>query len=94
MNGVLYGTTFDGGGSGCQNEFGIGCGTVFGVDASTDSYRIIYRFKGGDEDGATPLAGLIADASGTLYGTTSGGGNVGCNTFSSAGCGTVFEVKP
>jgi uncharacterized repeat protein (TIGR03803 family) len=34
-------------------------------------------------DGANPVAGLIADASGALYGTTTSGGN---------GYGTVFKL--
>jgi len=32
-----------------------------------------HNFTGGS-DGGTPLGGLVADASGTLYGTTSVGG--------------------
>jgi uncharacterized repeat protein (TIGR03803 family) len=40
-----------------------------------------------------PLAGLIFDAAGNLYGTTIGGGfsGSGCNEY---GCGTVFEITP
>jgi uncharacterized repeat protein (TIGR03803 family) len=38
--------------------------------------------------GATPEAGLIADAAGNLYGTTSGGGAFDCN------CGVVFMLSP
>ena len=42
----------------------------------------LHRFDGGD--GADPLAGLIADAAGNLYGTTHQGGGYGF--------GTVFEL--
>jgi uncharacterized repeat protein (TIGR03803 family) len=38
--------------------------------------------------GATPEAGLVADASGNLYGTTSAGGAFACN------CGVVFRLSP
>ncbi len=52
--------------------------------------QVLYRFAGGN-DGATPNAGLIADSSGNLYGTTSAGGGTGCGGY---GCGTVFELSP
>ena len=46
---------------------------------------VLYRFTGG-RDGSVPLAGLLRDAAGSLYGTTSQGG--GSNS------GTVFELNP
>ncbi|MGH6838939.1 MAG: hypothetical protein ACREDT_09070 [Methylocella sp.] len=54
---------------------------------------VLYTFKGGS-DGGGPVAGLIADSSGNLYGTTSAGGGLGCADFFSAtpGCGTVFKL--
>ena len=39
----------------------------------------------------SPQAGLIADASGNLYGTTVRGGDT---TSCSGGCGTIFKVSP
>jgi uncharacterized repeat protein (TIGR03803 family) len=52
--------------------------------------RVLYRFQGGS-DGATPLASMIADKAGNLYGTTNlGGGGSSCPS----GCGTVFELSP
>jgi uncharacterized repeat protein (TIGR03803 family) len=42
-------------------------------------------------DGAFPLAGVIFDAVGNLYGTTSDGGVVGCGPYR---CGTVFKLTP
>ncbi len=72
--GSLYGTTgFDG---------ASGAGTVFKLDA-TGNYSVLYDFTGG-ADGGVPLARLIMDAAGNLYGTTSQGG--------SAFQGTVFEL--
>jgi uncharacterized repeat protein (TIGR03803 family) len=47
---------------------------------------ILHKFQEGTTDGAGPDAGLILDASGNLFGTTSGGGK--------QGNGTVFEVTP
>jgi uncharacterized repeat protein (TIGR03803 family) len=56
---------------------------------------VLYSFKGGT-DGASPFAGLIADAQGALYGTTEGaiggGGTLGCPIGGS--CGTVFKLTP
>jgi uncharacterized repeat protein (TIGR03803 family) len=74
--GNLYGTTFTGGTT--------GSGTVFTVDPSGKE-TILYSFRG-STDGGFPYGGLVRDAKGNLYGTTSGGG-------SSFG-GTVFTVDP
>jgi uncharacterized repeat protein (TIGR03803 family) len=52
-------------------------------------FKVIYKFHGGT-DGDGPLAGLVADANGNLYGTTEGGGDTDCD--SGWGCGTVFKV--
>jgi uncharacterized repeat protein (TIGR03803 family) len=70
VNGTLYGTTANGGGS---NK-----GTVFSVNPTTGAETVLYSFSGGT-DGGTPLAGLI-DVKGTLYGTTMAGGSVGAGT--------------
>jgi uncharacterized repeat protein (TIGR03803 family) len=75
-SGNLYGTTVTGG---AHNS-----GTVFKVTA-TGTETVLYSFTGGS-DGSQPFAGLIADASGNLYGTTNGGG--------ASGNGTVFKVTP
>jgi len=53
---------------------------------------VLYRFKGGN-DGAFPVAAVIADAAGNLYGTTYvGGGSAVC--YSNEGCGTVYRLAP
>lgn len=72
--GNLYGTTEYGG---TNND-----GTVFKVAAGTNALSTLYTFDG--THGAVPLAGLIADASGNLYGTTSAGG--------ATDDGTVFQL--
>jgi uncharacterized repeat protein (TIGR03803 family) len=82
--GNLYGTTSLGGTS--------GFGTVFKLD-STGKETVLHTFTGYPEDGAEPLAGLVPDAKGNLYGTTVYGGNSGrCNNGGIFGCGTVFKV--
>jgi uncharacterized repeat protein (TIGR03803 family) len=84
-SGNLYGTTWVGGSSYCIQE--TSCGTVFQLTPSASGWEenVLYRFQNGS-DGAYPAGGLIVDASGNLYGTTSGG-------KSSSG-GTVFELSP
>lgn len=72
--GNLYGTTQVGG--------FVGSGTVFKLDTNGIE-SVLYSFSGGD-DGGYPLAGLVLDAAGNLYGTTESGG--------SSGQGTVFKV--
>ncbi len=79
--GNLYGTTEDGG---PRNVYG----TVFELTPQTGggwTEKILHDFGNGS-DGVNPLAGLIFDAAGHLYGTTAGGG--------AYGGGTVFEIKP
>jgi uncharacterized repeat protein (TIGR03803 family) len=74
-HGNLYGTTAKGG--------AYGNGVVFKLDA-TGSETVLYSFTGG-ADGSNPYAGVIRDAAGNLYGTTSSGG--------SSGYGLVFMLS-
>ncbi len=89
--GTLYGTTFEGGGTACN--FNVGCGTVFALTPGSSGYAesTIYHFseKRDPTDGYFPVAELVADASGTLYGTTLQGGGPG-----GSGYGTVFALAP
>ena len=86
--GNLSGTTFSGGIGDCSG----GCGTVFKVTPDGQE-SILYAFTGAPpREGASPAAGLIADAEGNLYGTTYGGGKPGCGQ--PTGCGTIFKVTP
>ncbi len=59
--------------------------------AQAQTFRVIHTFAGG-ADGAIPLAGLISDRAGNLYGTAGGGGKTSgsCGSF---GCGTAFRLK-
>ena len=90
-DGSLYGTTQAGGGSGCG---GSGCGTVFRLAPSPTACTtalcpwtetVLYRFTGGS-DGAFPVAEVVFDHAGNLYGTTYSGGQYNN--------GTVFELTP
>ncbi len=52
---------------------------------AASKYKTLYKFTGG-KDGSLPWAGLVFDATGNLYGTTtSGGGHK---------AGTVFKLTP
>jgi uncharacterized repeat protein (TIGR03803 family) len=55
--------------------------------------KVLYRFCSVSNctDGASPFAGLIFDKTGSLYGTTAGGGT-GTNCWPEHGCGTVFKL--
>jgi uncharacterized repeat protein (TIGR03803 family) len=94
--GNLYGTTSRGGKShiGCLS----GCGTIYQLTPKKDGTwkeTVLHRFTDNFGQGAEPRDGLVFDAAGNLYGTTnSGGNNDVCNTFSSLGCGEVFELTP
>src|ERR1700704_6593710 len=57
--------------------------------APIQTYKTVHRFSGG-QDGAEPLATVILDNAGNLYGTTSQGGNLKC--FAPNGCGTIFKI--
>jgi uncharacterized repeat protein (TIGR03803 family) len=82
--GNLYGTTYGGGGSGCN---GAGCGTVFEI-APDGTETVLYAFQGGS-DGEAPV-GLVLDDVGNLYGATEQGGN--CS--SGDDCGTIYKLAP
>ncbi len=94
--GALYGTTIYGG----KYGGGYGNGTVFKLTPVRGKYRygesILYSFKGshygGPYDGAYPVAGVIADKTGTLYGTTGQGGTLKCGSCSTIG--TVYKLVP
>jgi uncharacterized repeat protein (TIGR03803 family) len=83
----LYGTTYFGGAS--HNCNGVGCGTVFKLDA-TGKETVLHSFTGGT-DGAFPFAGLIVDGHGNLYGSTQAGG---ATCYTSYTCGVVFKITP
>jgi len=83
--GNLYGTTEDGGDEiSCYTN---GCGTVFQLTPGADgkwTETVLHAFH--NKDGSVPMAGVIFDAAGNLYGTTSELG------YGSAG--NVFQLAP
>ena len=86
-DGVLYGTTKNGG--------AYGVGTVFSVTPPASPggawiETVLYSFRGGS-DGASPNSPLLIGSGGALYGTTSGGGNY---FGTSTGNGTAFSLTP
>jgi hypothetical protein len=58
--------------------------------AGASTEKALHSFLGSPNDGATPLAGLIASG-GNLYGTTDNGGGSGCG---GQGSGTVSSSRP
>jgi uncharacterized repeat protein (TIGR03803 family) len=81
--GNLYGTTAGGGDASSD-------GTVFQLTPPVTqggawTEAVLYRFAGGT-DGKVPLAGLVFDQKGNLYGTTVFGGTTSA--------GIVFQLKP
>jgi uncharacterized repeat protein (TIGR03803 family) len=88
--GNLYGTTEYGGKSSACGS--LKCGIVFELTQSSGwTENVLYNFAGGAADGANPLAGLVFDQRGNLYGTTQFGGDLATCT---KGCGVVFELSP
>jgi uncharacterized repeat protein (TIGR03803 family) len=77
--GNLYGTTYYAG----ANDLG----TVYKLTRANGAWTesVLYSFKGGT-DGSAPISGLVFDASGNMYGTTSGGG-------ASCSCGVIFKMN-
>jgi uncharacterized repeat protein (TIGR03803 family) len=67
-------------------------GAVFELTPGSGGWRekLLHRFGLKKGDGEDPYAGLILNPSGSLYGTTNGGGNP-CGGPS---CGTVYELTP
>jgi uncharacterized repeat protein (TIGR03803 family) len=70
-------------------------GSVYKISAS-GGYSILHGFSPvGFEDGAYPYAGVVLDASGNIYGTTSAGGFAGYGvvyTLSPSGAETILHV--
>jgi uncharacterized repeat protein (TIGR03803 family) len=86
--GNLYGTTATGGLGLCGGS--QSCGTVYKLTpmpSGTWNETVIYNFNQDGGDGYASYAGLIFDAAGNLYGTTSVGGT----PFNQ---GAVFELTP
>ncbi|HEY2444325.1 MAG TPA: choice-of-anchor tandem repeat GloVer-containing protein [Rhizomicrobium sp.] len=86
--GNLYGASQYGGDVNCGYN-GNGCGFIYELDSS-GRYSVRHTFRK-LVDGTTPYFGIVMDAKGTLYGTTSFGGDPNCYQST---CGTVFRLDP
>jgi uncharacterized repeat protein (TIGR03803 family) len=77
--GNLYDTTFTRG--------QCGFGEVYKIDAA-GNFSVLYSFAGGT-DGSQPMAGVVLDTAGNLYGTTIAGGSA---THSAYGSGVIYRI--
>ncbi|MGO9561019.1 MAG: choice-of-anchor tandem repeat GloVer-containing protein [Candidatus Korobacteraceae bacterium] len=85
-NGSLYGTTYEGGGSGCGTVFNLRPEPMVPLTPLTPWVEtMLHRFQCTDGEWP-PYGDLVFDHAGNIYGTTSGGG-----TYDS---GTVFKLTP
>jgi len=91
--GNLYGTTVNGGAhSGCGILGNQGCGTVYRLNPE-GKLTVLYNFcsRSNCADGDIPLAGVILDKQGNMYGATHWGG---ANCVWGYGCGVVYKLTP
>jgi len=68
-SGNIYGTTYNGGSG--------GGGVVYEINPNATVFTTLYSFDAGGLTGSNPQSGVVIDASGNLYGTTSQGGQYG-----------------
>ncbi len=85
--GGIYGTTYSGGGMDDSSCYTSGCGSVFELSPSQGTWlhTTLYSFGNGYDH--NPIAGLIFDASGNLYGTSYDG--IGREPY-----GAIFQLTP
>ncbi len=72
--------------------FALGMSVATMTSAQAQTFTVLYSFAGYPTDGGNPVAGLLMDSAGNLYGTTAYGGNTLCSGGSGTGCGTVFKL--
>lgn len=88
LNGQWLGTTASGGSF--ERCIGVGCGTVFKLDANGEE-TVVYAFQG-TKDGSEPIGGVVMDGAGNLYGgTTNERPSHNCRQ---AKCGTIYKIAP
>jgi uncharacterized repeat protein (TIGR03803 family) len=96
QDGLLYGTTYDGGISTLCGAYG--CGTIFKITTNAILTTLhSFCIQTGCPDGQLPNAALVEGSDGNFYGTTkSGGANNASVCWASngsiVGCGTAFKV--
>lgn len=87
-NGGFFGATQGGGNLACYSPYG--CGTVYHLNPPATpgaawTQETIHSFAGYPDDGQLPFGPLVAGTTGTVYGVTQFGGNLGC--------GTVYSLR-
>src|SRR5208283_238334 len=91
--GNLYGTT-NLGGAYPGGTGSLGDGVAFELTPQSNgtwTETVLHSFGNGT-DGSFPIAALVFDNAGNLYGTTTNGGTGGPTCYT--GCGTAFELSP
>ena len=83
--GNLYGTTILGGPNTCDRD-PLACGVVYKVAAPIPQWNqsVIHNYE--QQTGNSPVGGVIFDASGNIFGTTTSGGT--------SDVGTIYEMTP
>ena len=92
-HGNLYGTTVGGGINTPQCQ--EGAGTIFELTPNQEgnwTEILLYSFPCTAADGMFPYGPLVEGPSGTLFGTSAGGGT--CSGAGLDDCGTVFKIAP
>ena len=94
--GNLYGTSALGGTSTDYAEENNGQGTVFelsppGAGGGSWSEQILWNFQNNGTDGFSPMAGVVMDPNGNIYGTTEYGGIYSDEPYLG---GTAFKLSP
>ena len=87
-SGTIFGGTQQGGDQSCNPPYG--CGVIFKL-STNGTETVLHAFAGsGANDGSGPNGLLLNPSTGTLYGTTAGGGTASSSCVN--GCGTVFKI--
>jgi uncharacterized repeat protein (TIGR03803 family) len=89
--GNFYGTTSSGG----VSQYGPYIGTVYKLD-SAGNKTTLWNFTGGTDGDEPEWGSLVMDQQGSLYGTTSFGGDLRATNPAcmGIGCGVVFKLTP
>jgi uncharacterized repeat protein (TIGR03803 family) len=85
-NGLLYGTTYSGGGA-------RQAGTVYRLATNGTGFAVVYRFTGNPGEARHPCGPLVEGSDGAIYGTTQYGGPAQMGTvYKVQKSGTAFEI--
>lgn len=93
--GNLYGTTSVGGIGICTISSTPGCGTVFKLTPRpVGEWQKTILYSPDGSSGGGLFGGVVFDAAGNLYGTSTFYGKFGQGDICAAGCGSVFKLTP